>query len=656
MDAKGFVIDPRGSKWMPHWDIVMVFALLFVAIVTPVEVTFSDEGKYISVLWVINRVVDLLFIFDIVLLLNLAYQTHSDDGGHWIVNKRRIVIHYLKGWFFVDFISVLPFWAITMDYNDIFGLQAAATNAAMIENSVSESDLRRATVLFRTIKLLRLLKLARVLKASRILQRHLIDIIMVKLEFTYAVLKMLKLVVLLLLWVHWQACLWGLVSNFMDDLGYPNWISHFKEEHLKAFGELTGPATSVDIYGAALYWSAMTLTSIGYGEMLPINTAERYLCACYMFISGVVWTYAIGSVASIATTLDPNGVLFHNTMDSLNYFMRERSLPRPMRHTLREYFQSARKVHQVNQDADLLHRMSPLLQGTVALAANKRWLDHIWFFRDMGITREGREFIAAVAKVLVIRAFISHERLPIGQLYVLRRGLVVKMWRFLGRGKTWGEDMVLDSLELMDHSQAVALTYVETFTLRRNDLEEVLLDFPIASERIRKAARRITMQRALLKYMCVHVKQKSVRSFAPRSEASGFTEVRNGMSLEQKVDTLLGPVLEQTLNDPNAVQELDGGSNPSPKTFKRQASALMMQSWVKPMKTSSPHRLSGAEASPGIGRDTSAALKSSIDQLAAQQKTAFDAISEQQSAMASQLLALTQAVAELKGQSAGSTG
>ena len=69
----------------------------------------------------------------------------------------------------------------------------------------AEADLRRATTLFRTIKLLRMLKLARVLKASRILQRHLMDLIMGKLEFTFAVLKMIKLVTLLILWSHWQA-------------------------------------------------------------------------------------------------------------------------------------------------------------------------------------------------------------------------------------------------------------------------------------------------------------------------------------------------------------------------------------------------------------------------------------------------------------------
>ena len=42
---------------------------------------------------------------------------------------------------------------------------------------------------------------------------------------------------------------------------------------------------------------------------------------------------------------------------------------------------------------------------------------------------------AALAKALVIRNYVAKERLPVGQLYILRRGLCVKMWRFLGIGK-----------------------------------------------------------------------------------------------------------------------------------------------------------------------------------------------------------------------------
>ena len=74
-----------------------------------------------------------------------------------------------------------------------------------------------------------------------------------------------------------------------------------------------------------------------------------------MLVSGCVWTYVLGTSAGIASTLDPNGVLFRNTMDQLNYFMRERTLPKQMRHDLREFFTAARTVHQANDDQDLVN-------------------------------------------------------------------------------------------------------------------------------------------------------------------------------------------------------------------------------------------------------------------------------------------------------------
>ena len=70
----------------------------------------------------------------------------------------------------------------------------------------------------------------------------------------------------------------------------------------------------------------------------------------------------IGTVAGIFATLDPNGVMFHTTMDALNVFMRERRLDRSLRIVLRDYFNNARRVHQVSDDAELLSRMSPFLQ------------------------------------------------------------------------------------------------------------------------------------------------------------------------------------------------------------------------------------------------------------------------------------------------------
>ena len=220
--------------------------------------------------------------------------------------------------------------------------------------------------------------------------------------------------------------------------------------------------------------------------------------------------------------------------------MRERQLPPPMRMMLRDYFASARRVHEANDDGELLDKLTPLLQGTVALAANKKWLDHVWYFRKLEDIEEGSEFIALLAKQLVVRAFVASERLPVGQLYILRKGFCVKMWRFLRSGKVWGEDMILETPELIDHSQAVALTYVEAYTLRKRDLMSKVKDFPEAARIIRRAMRRMTLQRALLKYLCMATgKEKGPASFAPRSQAKGYTFVPDIPSLEQKVEGLV---------------------------------------------------------------------------------------------------------------------
>lgn len=126
---------------------------------------------------------------------------------------------------------------------------------------------------------------------------------------TYAVLKMIKLVLVLCIYTHWQACAWGLVSSYMEGGGEETWLTAFDDTVIG----LGKTPTSIDRYVAALYWSMMTVTGIGYGDMLPVNTLERVFCTLWMLMSGAMWAYVIGTVSMIATTLDPNGVVFQNT-------------------------------------------------------------------------------------------------------------------------------------------------------------------------------------------------------------------------------------------------------------------------------------------------------------------------------------------------------
>ena len=83
----GFLIDPRHSKVMRAWDLIMLFALMFTAIITPYEVTFIEEGPCVTVLFMINRLIDLLFLMDMCVrcqrtLRGVALATSSISHAH----------------------------------------------------------------------------------------------------------------------------------------------------------------------------------------------------------------------------------------------------------------------------------------------------------------------------------------------------------------------------------------------------------------------------------------------------------------------------------------------------------------------------------------------------------------------------------------------
>merc|ERR1719230_1588225 len=75
------VVDPN-CKYMQKWDMVTFSALIFTAIVTPAEVAFT-ETTWKSGLFMVNRVVDIIFIKDMCLQFFVAY-VDSTQGARLV--------------------------------------------------------------------------------------------------------------------------------------------------------------------------------------------------------------------------------------------------------------------------------------------------------------------------------------------------------------------------------------------------------------------------------------------------------------------------------------------------------------------------------------------------------------------------------------------
>ena len=57
-------------------------------------------------------------------------------------------------------------------------------------------------------------------------------------------------------------------------------------------------------YVTALYWSVMTLTTIGYGDVAPVTLGEQCLCIFAMLLGGSIYAYVIGAVCGIVSSMD----------------------------------------------------------------------------------------------------------------------------------------------------------------------------------------------------------------------------------------------------------------------------------------------------------------------------------------------------------------
>ena len=98
----------------------------------------------------------------VVLSFFLVTRASDREGGHWVVNSTALKRKYLKGWFLIDVLSVMPLWASSLNYSQPFGIGDQSLASMLSNRSMTAAagddgppDNSRVAVLLRLMKLLR---------------------------------------------------------------------------------------------------------------------------------------------------------------------------------------------------------------------------------------------------------------------------------------------------------------------------------------------------------------------------------------------------------------------------------------------------------------------------------------------------------------------
>jgi len=94
------------------WDLFITLVLFFSCIETPYRIAFVKEDGSLGLL--IGYSVDLMFFIDIILTFNSAIE---DNRKQFIDDRKVIAALYLKGWFLIDFLAIVPIDIILSSFN-----------------------------------------------------------------------------------------------------------------------------------------------------------------------------------------------------------------------------------------------------------------------------------------------------------------------------------------------------------------------------------------------------------------------------------------------------------------------------------------------------------------------------------------------------------
>lgn len=451
------------------WGVVYLLLMLYTAFIMPFVMAFIDEAEP----WqIVEPVIDVLFFVDILVTFNSAFH---NSAGELVTSRKAICLAYLKSWFVLDLVACFPFYAFQDDTSADTSSEDSSNSAGQYKGFLRLSRLPR---LYRLMRLTRIFKFVKQYRNHQTIEK-LLEAVCGK----GSVIRLMAFFLMVTICVHLMSCLWFFVAR-LEGLGPQTWVSDR--------GLRDSPTT--DLYIASLFWTITTLSTVGYGDIVPGTSVERILAIAWMLFGVCFFSFTIGSLSTMLNSIDTKEMVLTNKLAAIDEFASEAKLDKSLRYRLRHALRySIEQTGFSSSDKrSIFNELPRQLKYEVALAMHRGAAKTIPFFSE-----RDQVFVASIVPFLNSQFvpklhIIYREKEYADELYFIVEGRCAVMVndkhviKKLQRGSYFGEIEVIQ--QIPRKFTVSAGTDVELLSMNKRILLVIKTDFPSVYEEMKEVA------------------------------------------------------------------------------------------------------------------------------------------------------------------------
>ncbi len=420
------------SRGRIAWDAFVVVLVVISALVVPYQIAFVHHVDLVGS--VVIYFIDVVFLFDVWLNFRTTYRSLGAE----VVDRNLIARRYIHGLLAIDLLASIPFDILFLPWRDV------ALHGISI-------------VLI--IRLLRLLRVARLFVIFRRWESS---------SWTnVGYLRIGKLLVVVPLLLHWVACAWFLVP-FVGGFPADSW----------AVTQGIAAADHATQYIRSLYWTIVTTTTVGFGDITPVTNVEYIFTMPVILLGASMYAFIIGSVASLVSNLDSTKASFWGRVETVNQYLRSRDAAPELNDRIRGFYEYIWARYRGTNEHTLFSDLPAPLRVDVLEHLTKDLLDQVPLFVHCSDALRNVLLMALQPHIFAPNGLIVRQGEVSDGIYFISRGTLevisdegARTHGMLESGEYFGDLSLL--LGEKRTASVKAVTYCDVFLLTKADFNRI---------------------------------------------------------------------------------------------------------------------------------------------------------------------------------------